>query len=48
MLSLLGTEGAETTHSIPISAEAFGLLGIAAFGLLLAITLAFRNIGNRH
>jgi hypothetical protein len=48
MPSLLGAEGAETTHSIPLPAEVFGLLGIAAFALLLVITLAFRNIGNRH
>jgi hypothetical protein len=47
MPSLLA-EGAETTHSLPMSPEAFGLVAILVFAVLLAITFAFRNIGNRH
>jgi hypothetical protein len=47
MPSLLA-EGTEAAHSLPMSPEAFGLLSIAGFALLLAITLAFRNVSNRH
>jgi hypothetical protein len=47
MPSLLA-EGTEAAHSLPMSPAAFGLLSIAAFALLLGITLAFRNVSNRH
>jgi hypothetical protein len=41
-------EGAEQASTLPIPAEAFGLLALAALGLLLAVTFAFRSVGNRH
>jgi len=47
MASLL-VEATEAQNSLPMSPGAFGLIAIAAFGVLLAITLAFRNVGNRH
>jgi len=47
MASLLA-EGSQAPHSLPMPPAAFGLLAIAAFGVLLAVTLAFRNVGNRH
>jgi len=47
MPSLLA-EGTETAHTLPMPPAAFGLLAILAFAVLLFITLAFRNVGNRH
>jgi hypothetical protein len=46
--SIVAAEGAEKASSLPIPAEAFGLLALAALGLLLAVTFAFRSVGNRH
>jgi hypothetical protein len=47
MESLLAA-GTEPPHSLPMAPAAFGLLALAAFGLLLAVTYAFRNVSNRH
>jgi hypothetical protein len=41
-------EGAEAAPSLPMSPVAFGLVAIGVFAVLLAITLAFRNVSNRH
>jgi hypothetical protein len=46
--SLLAAGGAEKASSLPIPPEAFGLLALAGFGLLLLVTFAFRSVGNRH
>lgn len=40
--------GEEQLRELPIPAEGFGLLALAALGLLLVITYAFRSVGNRH
>lgn len=47
MQSLL-SEGTEAAVDLPISPVGFGLLAIAVFGVLLAVTFAFRSISNRH
>jgi hypothetical protein len=41
-------EGTEAAMNLPIPPAAFGLLSIAIFGVLLAVTFAFRSVGNRH
>jgi drug/metabolite transporter (DMT)-like permease len=41
-------ETGEAAHALPMSPGWFGLIGIAFFGLLLAVTLAFRNVSNKH
>jgi len=41
-------EGAEAATSLPMSPAAFALLSIGVFAVLLAVTLAFRNVSNRH
>ena len=38
----------ETAQSLPISPAAFGILALVAFGVLLAVTYAFRSVSNRH
>jgi hypothetical protein len=47
MQSLL-SEGTQAAVNLPLSPAGFGLLAIATFGLLLAVTFAFRSISNRH
>jgi hypothetical protein len=47
MPSLLA-EGTEKASTLPMPPAAFGLLAILAFAVLLLITLAFRNVSNRH
>jgi hypothetical protein len=47
MANLL-TAGTEAVQSLPIPPSAYGLLAIAVFGLLLAVTFAFRSVGQRH
>jgi len=47
MQSLLSA-GTEPAVTLPIPPAGFGLLAIATFGLLLAVTFAFRSISNRH
>jgi len=47
MASLL-VEATAAEHSLPMSPAAFGLIAIATFAVLLAVTLAFRNVGKRH
>jgi hypothetical protein len=47
-MPILLAEGTQAAHSLPMAPAAFGLLAIGAFALLLAITLAFRNVSNRH
>jgi hypothetical protein len=41
-------EGAEETRQLPMSPALFGITAIVVFASLLAITWAFRSIGNRH
>ena len=38
----------EHATELPMPAEAFGLIALAALFALLAITWAFRDIGNKH
>jgi hypothetical protein len=47
MIILLAEE-AEATTSLPMWPAAYGLVAIGLFAVLLAITLAFRNVSNRH
>jgi hypothetical protein len=47
MASLLAAT-TEAAHSLPMSPAYFGLSALAAFALLLGITLSFRNLSNRH
>ena len=42
------TEGTEAAVNLPIPAAAFGLLALAGFAVLLLVTMAFRNVSNRH
>jgi hypothetical protein len=41
-------EGGEAVTSLPMSPTAFGLISVGVFAVLLAITLAFRNVSNRR
>jgi hypothetical protein len=47
-LAATTAEGGETLRELPIPPVAFGLLALAAFGLLLVVTFAFRSVANRH
>ncbi len=42
------TEGTEAAVSLPMPPAAFGLVAIGVFAVLLAVTLAFRNVSTRH
>ena len=42
------SEGTEAAVNLPIPPAAFGLLALAGFAVLLLITVAFRNVSNRH
>jgi hypothetical protein len=48
MVATLVTEGTETAHKLPIPPAGFAVLALAAFGLLLLVTFAFRSVSNRH
>jgi hypothetical protein len=41
-------ETAEPERHLPIPPEAFGILALVAFLVLLAITWAFRSSGTKH
>jgi hypothetical protein len=45
---LLLASTAETERELPMPPLAFGLSALAVFAVLLAVTWAFRNVGNRH
>ena len=47
-MAILLAAGTEAAQSLPIPPAAYGLLAIAIFGVLLAVTFAFRSVGNRH
>ncbi len=47
-LASVAAEGGEQLRELPIPPVAFGLLGVAFFGLLLLVTFAFRSVANRH
>jgi hypothetical protein len=47
-LATVAAAGEEHLRELPIPPVAFGLLGLAAFGLLLLVTFAFRSVGTRH
>lgn len=38
----------EAKASLPMPPAAFALSALAVFGVLLAVTFAFRNVGRRH
>jgi hypothetical protein len=38
----------EAKRHLPIPAWGFGLIALGAFGLLLAVTWAFRSSGTKH
>lgn len=40
--------GAEQARKLPIPPLGYALLAIAAFGALLLVTFAFRNVNKRH
>ncbi|HVN13145.1 MAG TPA: hypothetical protein VMT69_13705 [Kineosporiaceae bacterium] len=46
--SLVAAEGATKASTLPIPPIAFAILAMAAFGLLLFITFAFRSVARRH
>jgi hypothetical protein len=48
MIASLVVADAEKASTLPISPNAFALLAIAFFGLLLMVTFAFRSVANRH
>jgi len=45
---LLAVSESEIVNELPIPAAAVGALGFGALVALLALTYAFRNVGNRH
>ncbi|WP_198950073.1 hypothetical protein [Kineosporia sp. A_224] len=47
-LATVAAEGEEQLRELPIPPVAFGLLALAAFGLLLLVTFAFRSVSTRH
>jgi len=47
-MPILLADTTEAATKLPMPPAAFGLLAIAAFAVLLAITVAFRNVSNRH
>lgn len=38
----------QAVNQLPIPAEAFGLLAIVAFAVLLGVTFAFKSVHTRH
>lgn len=46
--ALIAAEAAAEGTHLPISPVAIGLIAFAALTALLAVTWAFRSIGNRH
>ncbi len=51
MIAAMLTAAAETEErhrEIPLPAEAYGLLALAALVGLLLVTFAFRSVGSRH
>jgi len=48
MLTIVLAADAEAPNSLPMSPEAIGLITIAVFAALLAVTWAFRSVGRRH
>jgi hypothetical protein len=44
LLAAAGEQGPE----LPMSAGAFGIVALAVFAALLAVTWAFRSVGKRH
>jgi hypothetical protein len=48
MLTSLFSATEETARTLPMSPGMFGIVAIVAFGALLAVTFAFRNIGKKH
>lgn len=47
-MAALLMESAEAARTLPMDPAWFGLIALGAFAALLAVTFAFRNIGNRH
>lgn len=45
---LLAVSESEVVNQLPIPAVAFGAVAFGALLALLAVTYAFRNVGNRH
>jgi hypothetical protein len=45
---LAATNTADQERELPMPPWAFGLLSIAVFAALLAITYAFRSVGTKH
>ena len=45
---LIAVSESEIVNELPIPAVAVGALGFGALLALLALTYAFRNVGNRH
>jgi hypothetical protein len=48
MIASLVLADAEKASQLPIPPNAFALLAIAFFGVLLLVTFAFRSVANRH
>ncbi len=47
-LSVAGLIAAEKSHSLPVSSIAVYLLALLIFGVLLAVTWAFRGSANKY
>jgi hypothetical protein len=47
-MATLLSEPAEAARTLPMEPVMYGVLALIAFAVLLGVTLAFRNVGNRH
>ena len=47
MANLLAA-GTEAAHALPFPPSVFGIGALLVFGLLLAVTYAFRSVSNKH
>ncbi len=48
LVTQLLAESTEKARDLPVPPAVFGIGALATFGVLLAITWAFRSVGHRH
>jgi hypothetical protein len=47
-MAYLLAEGTQAATSLPLAPAGYALVALGLFAVLLAVTYAFRSIGNRH